>query len=44
MRIAAWFALIGLLLIAGCAGGGNSSDNDKNGVFYGGATGGWTHQ
>jgi hypothetical protein len=33
-------ALIGLLVIAGCAAGGNSSDNGKSGSFYGGVTGG----
>jgi len=40
MTIASWLALVGLLLIAGCAAGGNGSDNDKQGGFYGGVTGG----
>jgi len=39
--IAFGFALlIGLLLVAGCAADGNSSDNDRSNGFYGGATGG----
>ena len=39
------FAVIGLLLVllmAGCADTGSTSDNDKRGVFYGGITGGAT--
>lgn len=45
MKIAVWFALIGLLLVAGCAGGnsGNNSDDAKNSGFYSGMSGGWTH-
>ena len=45
MRIAAWLALIGLLLVAGCADGnrGNNSDDAKNGGFYSGMSGGWSH-
>jgi hypothetical protein len=41
-KIAIGLALIGLLALAGCAAGGNSSDNRKQGGFYGGVTGGWT--
>lgn len=44
-RIAAVCPLLVLLvLLAGCAGGnsGNSND-DRNGAYYGGVTGGWTH-
>jgi hypothetical protein len=41
MNIAPRLALVGLLLTAGCAASGNSSDNDRNGSgFYGGVTGG----
>ena len=45
MKIAAWFALIGLLLVAGCADdkSGNNSDDAKNGGFYSGMSGGWSH-
>ena len=45
MKIAVWFALIGLLLVAGCANGnsGNNSDDGKNGGFYSGMSGGWSH-
>jgi hypothetical protein len=43
MRIAAWLALIGLLLVAGCADGGNNPDDAKNGGFYSGMSGGWSH-
>jgi hypothetical protein len=38
-----WFILLGLLmalLIAGCADTGNSSDDDRRGVLYGGISGG----
>jgi len=38
-----WFAVIGLLIAvsaAGCAETGGTSDNDKRGVFYGGAIAG----
>jgi hypothetical protein len=38
-----WPILLGLLvvlLVAGCADSGNSSDNDKRGVFYGGISAG----
>jgi hypothetical protein len=40
VKIASWLALIGLLLIAGCTAGANSSNEDKNNGFYGGVTGG----
>ncbi|MGH7060833.1 MAG: hypothetical protein ACREFH_10625 [Stellaceae bacterium] len=39
-----FFVLLSLLLLAGCsAGGGTASDKDKQGQFYGGLSGGWTH-
>jgi hypothetical protein len=42
-KIASGFALlIGLVLLAGCAVGGNRADKDSQGSFYGGVTGGWT--
>ena len=31
-----------LVLLAACAGAGNSADNDRHGAFYGGVSGGWT--
>jgi hypothetical protein len=43
MKPRLWPAIIGLLLsllIASCGVSGNSSDNDKQGGFYGGVTGG----
>ena len=43
MRIAGWFALMGLLFITAALAGASSSDNDKNSGFYGGVSGGWTH-
>jgi hypothetical protein len=41
-KIAIGLALIGLLALAACAAGGSSSDNQKQGGFYSGVTGGWT--
>jgi hypothetical protein len=38
-----WFSVIGLMLLllaAGCADVGATSDNDKRGVFYGGVSAG----
>src|SRR5260370_38149562 len=38
-----WFSVIGLMLLllaAGCADAGATSDNDKRGVFYGGVSAG----
>jgi len=32
-----------LLLLAACANGAASSDNDKTRGVYGGVTGGWSH-
>jgi hypothetical protein len=45
MKIALQLALIGLLLLTGCAAdnSGNNSDNAKNGGFYSGVSGGWSH-
>lgn len=40
-KIAWCLALVGLLLLVGCAAGG-SSDNTKDGGFYGGVSGGWS--
>jgi hypothetical protein len=41
MKIASGLALLALLLVAACsAGNGNGSQNDKNGGFYGGISGG----
>jgi hypothetical protein len=40
-----WSILLGFLaslLVAACADSGNSSDNDKRGVFYGGISAGGT--
>ncbi len=44
-RIACRLALIGLLLsLTGCAGSSaDNSNRGKNGGFYGGASGGWSH-
>ncbi len=42
MKIISWLALIGALLIAGCASGANGSENQKNNGLYGGVSGGWT--
>jgi len=44
MKIALQLALIGLLLLSGCASSGNSSSDDKQGGFYSGVTGGWTQR
>jgi hypothetical protein len=43
LRIVTWLALMGVLMIAACASGGNGADTDKNNGFYGGASGGWSH-
>jgi hypothetical protein len=41
MKIVPRLALLALLLVAACsAGNGNGSQNDKNGGFYGGISGG----
>ncbi len=40
MKFAPWLALLGLLLIAGCAGNGDGSQNDKHSGFYGGVSSG----
>ncbi len=43
-RIAAGLVVAGLLLlVAGCADRADNSDNGKNGGFYGGMSGGWSH-
>jgi hypothetical protein len=43
-RIVAGLAVSGLLLLAaGCADRADNSDNSKNGGFYGGMSGGWSH-
>ena len=44
-KIALWLALIGLLVFTGCADGnsGGNADNPKNGSFYSGVSGGWSH-
>jgi hypothetical protein len=45
MKRKCWFYVIGLMLsltAVGCAGPDNASDNDKRGVFYGGASAGGT--
>jgi len=45
MKKRRWFALFGFLVaasLAGCAGPGGASDDDRRPVFYGGVTGGHT--
>ncbi len=42
MKIMPGLALVGVLLIAGCAAGANGSENPKNNGLYGGVSGGWT--
>ena len=45
MRTRRGFAVIGLLFVlltAGCADAGGTSDKDKRGVFYGGVSAGGT--
>ncbi|HEY3909574.1 MAG TPA: hypothetical protein VGM07_06760 [Stellaceae bacterium] len=39
-KIGSLIALLGVLLIAGCAGRADGPGNDKNSGFYGGVTGG----
>ncbi len=42
VKIVAGLAMIGVLLIAGCAAGATGSGNRQNNGLYGGVSGGWT--
>jgi len=42
IKIISGLAMIGVLLIAGCAAGATGSANQQDNGIYGGVSGGWT--